>query len=418
MLESHPLRPGVLAELHARPFQLVGAPRRLLHAAFATDAAAVANDRAALAAWCRATGVTPPDADANFHRVEFPTGRLRWERHSEFTTYGWDVEPPASDPFGWPLSEPFPVGAGIPQPGPLVAAIDLALVAADGAPDPRTLFDPASLCLSHVRGAEIATDFRQDPRGFTRILVIDHGLGPAAAGALVQRLIEVEMYRSFALLGLPEAQRLSPIIGRIERELVAVAERMRATTGLEENASLLDALVALAAELEAESVRASYRFGATQAYEAIVTSRLEVIAETPVEGHATWRSFLDRRLAPAMRTCRSVAGRQADLAQKLARASNLLRTRVDVEMESQNRALLEGMSERARVQLRLQQTVEGLSVAAVSYYVLGLVGYLAKGAKDAGFVSFEPGIATAVALPVVVAGVWWTVRRVRGSNEG
>ena len=418
--EPHPMRAGMLAELHARPFQLVSAPRRILHMAFAADPAAVEADRAALAAWCRTTGVTAPEEGANFHRAEFPRARLRWERHTEFTTYSWDAEAPAGEPFASPLPEPSPVGAGIPPPGPLVVAIDLALIDAGRAGDIAGLFDPASLCLSSVRGgaAQIATDFRQDARGFTRIVVVDGGLGPAAAGALVQRLLEIETYRSFALLGLPEAQRLAPVVARIERDLVAVAERMRATTGLEQNASLLDALVALAAELEAEAVRSAYRFGATQAYEAIVASRLEVIAETPLEGSATWRSFLDRRLAPAMRTCRSVAGRQADLAEKLARAANLLRTRVDVEMQSQNKALLQGMSERARLQLRLQQTVEGLSVAAVSYYVLGLIGYLAKGAKDAGLIAFEPAVATAIALPAVVAGVWWTVQRIRRRHDG
>jgi uncharacterized membrane-anchored protein len=193
---------------------------------------------------------------------------------------------------------------------------------------------------------------------------------------------------------------------------------MRATTGLEGNASLLDALVALAAELESEGVRSAYRFGATQAYEAIVTSRLEVIDEARVDGCSTWRSFLDRRLAPAMRTCRSVAGRQAELSQKLSRAANLLRTRVDVEIQSQNKALLQGMSERARLQLRLQQTVEGLSVAAVSYYVLGLFGYLVRGARDGGLVGWDPNVAMAIALPAVLAGVWWTVRRIRRGHEG
>ncbi len=168
------------------------------------------------------------------------------------------------------------------------------------APDWQALFDPASLCVSHAAdgAATIATDFRQDARGYTRILVIDHALTPAVAGALVQRLLEVETYRCFALLGLPEAQRVGPIIGRIERELLSVAQRMKTATGLESNAALLDTLVAQAAELEAEAALSSFRFGATRAYEALVRSRLSVIGETPLEGHSTWAAFLDRRFAP------------------------------------------------------------------------------------------------------------------------
>jgi uncharacterized membrane-anchored protein len=416
---AHPLQRQVLDELHARPFQLVESPRRVLLHAFSTGSLAAADERAALVRWCAATGADSPEEGANFHRAVFPTGGLRWERHSEFSTYGWDVPAPGEEPFHWPLPQPTPVGGSVPAPGPLLLAIDLALVGeARLKPDWQALFDPASLCVSSAKdgAALIATDFRQDARGFTRILVVDRGLGPAAAGALVQRLLEVETYRCFALLGLPEAQRLAPVIGRIERELVAVAGRMKTATGLESNAALLDTLVALAAELEAEAVLSSFRFGATRAYEALVRSRLAVINEVPVEGHSTWAAFLDRRFAPAMRTCQTTSERQAELSQKLTRAANLLRTRVDIALEQQNRALLETMSERGRLQLRLQQTVEGLSIAAVSYYVLGLAGYLFKGGKDAGLLPFEPTVATAAVLPFVVIVMALLVRRIRRSH--
>jgi uncharacterized membrane-anchored protein len=124
-------------------------------------------------------------------------------------------------------------------------------------------------------------------------------------------------------------------------------------------------------------------------------------------------SFLARRLAPAMRTCQAIEDRQAMLSRKLARATTLLRTRVDVELEQQNRSLLQSMNRRARLQLRLQQTVEGLSVAAVSYYVVGLISYLAKAAKDAGLPVPSANIATGLAVPLVVLLIWWVVRRIR-----
>lgn len=415
----HPLRRQVLDELHARPFQMVETPRRILLHAFSTAELATSAERAALSAWCSATGAVRPDEGANFHRAVFPTARLRWERHSEFSTYGWDVPAPGEDPFHWPLPQPTPVGGAVAAPGALLVAIDLALMREEALPpDWQSLFDPASLCVSGAvdGAATIATDFRQDARGYTRILVIDHTLTPAAAGSLVQRLLEVETYRCFALLGLPEAQRMGPIISRIERELVAVAGRMKTATGLESNAALLDTLVAQAAELEAEAALSSFRFGATRAYEALVRARLAVIGEAPVEGHSTWAAFLDRRFAPAMRTCQTASDRQAELSQKLTRAANLLRTRVDIALEQQNRALLETMSERGRLQLRLQQTVEGLSIAAVSYYVLGLLGYLFKGGKDAGVLPFEPTVATAAVLPFVVLVMALVVRRIRSRH--
>ncbi|MEP4560876.1 MAG: DUF3422 domain-containing protein, partial [Nitratireductor sp.] len=175
---------------------------------------------------------------------------------------------------------------------------------------------------------------------------------------------------------------------------------------------LLDELTELAAELEADAAASLYRFGASRAYHGIVDERLAALGEEAVPGYDTWSGFLQRRVAPAMRTCRSIEERQANLSRKLARAATLLRTWVDVEVERQNRDLLGSMNRRAKLQLRLQQTVEGLSVAAVSYYVVGLAGYLAKGAADFGL-PLKPGHATAIAVMPVVLAVWWLVRRIR-----
>ncbi|MGL4974747.1 MAG: DUF3422 family protein, partial [Bosea sp. (in: a-proteobacteria)] len=225
-------------------------------------------------------------------------------------------------------------------------------------------------------------------------------------------------YRSFALLGLPEAQRVGPLVRHIEQELARIAQEMTATEGLAANEKLLDELTALAAALEAEAAMSAYRFGASRAYAEIVKQRLVVINEERIKGLPTFQSFLDRRMAPAMRTCNTIVERQADLSRKLTRAANLLRTRVDVELERQNRDLLAAMNNRARMQLRLQQTVEGLSVAAIGYYVVSLFGYIAKGAKDAGRLAIEPGVATALFVPVAILAVWWAVRRVRKRHGG
>ena len=180
----------------------------------------------------------------------------------------------------------------------------------------------------------------------------------------------------------------------------------------DETEKLLDEITGLAGELEADAASSLYRFGASRAYYEIVRDRLEALNEQPVTGYDTWDSFLERRVAPAMRTCRSVEERQANLSRKLSRAATLLRTKVDVAVERQNRDLLQSMNTRARLQLRLQQTVEGLSVAAVSYYVVGLIGYIAKGA-GLDRLGVSDSIVTAVAVPVVVIVLWLVVRRIR-----
>ena len=117
-----------------------------------------------------------------------------------------------------------------------------------------------------------------------------------------------------------------------------------------------------------------------------------------------------------MRTCRSIEERQANLSRKLARTTALLRSWVDLQLEQQNSELLQSMNRRAKLQLRLQQTVEGLSVAAVSYYVVGLVGYVAKAARDAGL-PVNPSLATGIAVPIVVLVIWLLVRRIRRGHK-
>lgn len=421
-LEPHRFRAAVLGEVHARPFTPIETPRRVLHFAFDTAAERGEADRAALVDFCTRRGLVAPKPSDKHHRVAFGSTALRWEQHSEFTTYTWELpaEGPAAGaaPFHPPASAiAAPMGL-VPQPGPVLAALDLHLLAG-GAESvaPERLFDRASLAVfeSGDGTALVATDFKSDPAGFGRILVLDRGLGPERAGALVQRVLEAETYRTLALLGLPEAQRLAPSVGRIEKRLAEVTEQMRSTEGLSANHRLLDDLTALAAELEAGGAASLFRFGASRAYNEIVQLRLHTIGERPVGGFPTWSSFLARRMAPAMRTCTTLEERQATLSTKLARAANLLRTRVDVELEQQNRALLQSMNERTRLQLRLQATVEGLSVAAISYYVIGLLGYVVKAAHEAGL-PVDPSYATAALVPVTVLTIWWVVRRIRRRN--
>jgi uncharacterized membrane-anchored protein len=420
-LEPHPLRASILGEVHARPFRALATPARVLHFGFDTAGERAHDDREALAALCERRGVTPPrPTDKHFHITFGGTG-LRWEQHSEFTTYTLELPAdPESAPFHpTPASLATPMTL-VPQPGPLLVAIDLHLMT--DKPDRLAVerhFNRPSLAVAENSDgtAVYATDFHADPEGFVRILVLDRGLGDERAGALVQRLLELETYRTLALLGLPKAHELAPSINRIERRLAELTHELQKSSSLADNNRLLDELTALAAELEAGAAGSLFRFGASRAYDDIVQTRLRIIGERKVGGLPTWSSFLARRMAPAIRTCVATEERQANLSRKLARAAQLLRTRVDVEVEQQNRDLLRSMNARTRMQLRLQATVEGLSVAAISYYVVGLFGYLVKGVHDAGW-PVEPTFATAIFVPIAVLGIWWTVRRIRHRHVG
>jgi len=414
-LSAHPLRAAVLGEVHARPFTPIETPRRVLHFAFATAGDAARRDRTALVQFCARRGLEPLKADAKHHRIAIGGVTLRWEQHSEFTTYTWELPAESDAPFHPPAVSLAAPMASLPQPGPVLVALDLHLIAdKEKKVAFERLFERASLAAAENSEGDalFATDFQPDAAGFVRILVLDRGLSPERAGALVQRLFELETYRTLALLALPEAQRLTPSVNRIEARLAEVTEEMRRTEQLVDNHRLLDELTELAAELEAGAAASMFRFGASRAYNEIVQLRLATIGERKIDGLPTWSSFLARRMAPALRTCATTEERQATLSQKLARTANLLRTRVDVDLEEQNRDLLKSMNERTRLQLRLQTTVEGLSVAAVSYYVVGLFGYLAKGAQDEGLPINIP-VATALFVPVAVVAIWFVVRRIR-----
>ncbi len=412
-LATHSLRDAALDEIHARPFHRHETPRRLLHFAFQINGEEAARDRAAMRTLCERNMFALPAVDGAYHRIIRPQFGLRWEQHSEFTTQTWDfavAKPLTIRPEG---ETPLPV-SDFWQPGPLLVALDLLLVDAKQAKGLAESFDETSLARSRTDDgtAEIWTDFKRDAKGFTRIVVVDHGMGPLQAGSIVQRLIEIETYRTLALLGLPEARRISPQVRQIEVTLARLIDESRRADGIADNRRLLQELTGLTADLEAISASVTYRFAASRAYDDIVFQRLGVLGDTQTGIYPTWQDFLARRMAPARRTLNAMQDRLQDLSRKLTRATTLLRTRVDVEQEQQNQELLKSMNERTRLQLRLQQTVEGLSVAAVSYYLVGLIYYVLQGFARKGIIA-DPIVFTAAAVPIVMFLVWWIVRRLK-----
>ncbi|MBO9197532.1 DUF3422 family protein [Rhizobium sp. 16-449-1b] len=405
-----PMRARALGEIHARPNVLVEEARLVLQFAFITDGG-FAVDHAVLSELSRTRGVAPPGRDASHHQIRWGTGTLRWERHSEFSTYFWEGALPHEFD---ERTVDHPFGSSFHPPGSLISAVRIEIRSRD--PDSDALlkhFDPTSLCHSTIRDgqAELITDFRQNADGLTRILVLDDRLSTASRSALVQRLLDIETYRTLAMMGLPIAQSLSPGLRRIEDGLTAITQEMK-TRDKAKNDALLNDLSELAAELEAGAALSLYRFGATRAYSEIVEERLRSLGENSVGGYETLGSFLEKRLAPAVRTCRSIEERQANLSRKLSRAAILLRSWIDLEIEQQNTSLLASMDHRAKLQLRLQHTVEGLSVAAVSYYVVGLVAYLAKGFEEISPI-IHASVLTSILVPVVIASVWMLMRSIR-----
>jgi uncharacterized membrane-anchored protein len=264
--------------------------------------------------------------------------------------------------------------------------------------------------------AEVHTDFAIHADGYSRVLVFTGDLTPRRLGRLMQRLIEIETYRMAALLGLPIAREAMGLLSRGEAELASLAGAIR-TAQRNEEPELLDRLTRLAGEVEGQYAATHSRFSASRAYFDLVNRRINDIAETRLEGMQTIKDFMERRLSPAMSTCDWAERRQQALSERISRMSSLLRTRVEIEQQQSSQALLASMNQRQDLQLKLQSTVEGLSVAAITYYIVGLVSYLAKGAQKLGW-PLAPESTAAVAIPFVALGVWWSIRRMHRKLAG
>ncbi|WP_126975790.1 DUF3422 family protein [Frigidibacter oleivorans] len=416
--DDHPQRYPLVSELHARPFPALAAPCEAAFLAIKEPADAANRDRARdhahLVALLSRHGASAPDAEVTHHAGTIGRHALKWESHTEFVTYS-AFSPGLSDrPFDPALAEVFPADWRAEAPGRRLAAV---LIRVDYLPDMGALegrlsgwFVPESLAVAaiHDGQAVIAGDFRIDPSGQMRFAVfVRPDTGPQRVGRIVQRLCEIETYRAMSMLGLPQARALNARLNGIDRRLLdLVADMSDEARPAEE---VLHGLLTVSAELEALAMRHAFRFGATAAYEAIVRERLDVLRETRLEGWQTFGEFFLRRYDPAMRTVASAERRLQRMAERATRAGELLQTRVDVERQAQNQDLLASMDRRAALQLRLQHTVEGLSVVAIGYYAVSLAAYaLAPLAKGAGI---GKEVLTAVLVPPVLLAVWWVIRR-------
>jgi len=435
---NHPQRVALAAEIHSRPPVRLEAPEAITHlAVHGRNEPLVAADKLGmqstlLADFCARFGVPPPAGNAKYFFHDFGRFRLKWECHTEFASFtvatATTTAPALSgaDPFARMPSSELPEDWLLSLKGRLIVATHIVLdqasaTAEEMAPKMRQLFDTNAIVgCGASQAAQVWTDFRIHPDGFARFIVLDAGLKSLQAGRLVQRLLEIETYRVMALLGLPVAQQAAPVLNDIESELASVTRDMVASQklgrneeqGMQDEQDLLQQITLLASRLEQLSVDDSYRFSASQAYFGLVMARIHELRERRIEGVPTIEEFMQRRLTPAMNTCTSTARRQEVLAERIANTNSLLRTRVGIRQERQNSQILESMNTRAAQQLRLQQAVEGLSVAAVSYYLVGLLGYVLKGAKAAGL-PVNPDIAIGVAVPLLALVVWMGLRALR-----
>lgn len=411
-------------EVHARPSARIRLPALVVLLAVYNHEVSREQECAHLRQLPGQEGLTVDDLQAHFLSLRLPGYTLKWERHTEFTRYTLVQPLPQAAALG--VVEPDLLShLVVPKewlaavPGRTFCAIAMGMVHGDLS-DPtaclqgaRQWLGPHSLVASLMGSfapVMVVTDFRLRDNGFEHVLVIaPSDISDMRAGRISQRLLELETYRLMALRGLPVAKMLGPELAQAEQQLAQITAALEQKSASDQ--AMLDTLISLAARVEKAMAEHVFRFSATRAYDDLVAQRIAELHETPIPGHQTIGEFMQRRLSPAMATVAATAQRLASLSERVSRASALLRTRVDIATEGQNQQLLEKLTRGQELQLRLQTTVEGLSIAAISYYVVSLLLYGAKALKSAG-VPIHPEMAAGALIPLVLWAVWRTIRRI------
>jgi uncharacterized membrane-anchored protein len=430
---DHPLRTALHEEVHARPPVALWPRDRILNQAFLLKG----MDRQQQLDWINAISERTkqpidPNHGQTFRIIELrPAPQriiIKWELHGEFSSISAiaqqkdliveapiktrpAIESEVNDLLGKLSIKPMHEAGGL-----RISAIDIAFedralfLAAD---EVAHLFSGNTLIGSTIltnQKAQLWTDLQIDQDGYISYLVPHAGIGSRQAGRVARRINEVEIYRMASMLAFPVAKSLSGPLRNAEAELSELSKQISTAQGQEgvaphQDGEFLETISTLASKIEEWISEHGLRFTAAEAYSQLAAKNLEELAEAPLPGVQTLSEFMERRFAPAMSTCSWTQRRLRELSDRISRTTQILRTRIEFVNERQTQELLASMDRRAKIQLRLQATVEGVSVLVLTYYAVSLIIYMAKGVKELGLMVPAELIGGASA-PIIAYGIY------------
>jgi len=275
-------------------------------------------------------------------------------------------------------------------------------------------------------GANVFMSFKSDrtnflSSGFRRVFIQNKNLRTRRTGRLLQRIVELETYQVLSLLGLPQVRQESLNLSSLEKQITEITKSVSRTTkkNLDKKSIKypdyqkdLNELSYVVAKIEEIDSSTNYRLSATAAYYKLVEQRITDLREDRLESFQTNNEFLSRRLQPAIRTSEAFSRRLESLATRAQRADNLVRTQIEMGVQIQNKDLLESMELRARAQLRLQETVESLSIVAITYYIVGLLSTLVDPINFDKFL-ISKAVFLALCVPIILVLIWFIAKMVR-----
>lgn len=388
------------------------------HGAMLQDAAQMQEAAAYLRGALPGYSHQPESGDRDYKIVRIRDAvQVKYERHTEFTDYTQIGTASGQTPFAQD-ADILPTDWMRALPGLQIAASKLCILPQD---DEQSVARAVAAMSAQTSSSTVAdgqariwADCRIQEDGYTRILVVDCGLPADRRARLVQRLLEIEDYRMLAMLGFVPAQSIMTSLRGMESQLQTLMTQVadsQANNDQSNGEEILHQLLGLAAQVQQHSTDHTFRFDASRAYFALVNKRTGQLREERIQGYQRLGYFLDRRLSPAMQTMEAVRGRLETLSDHIDRAASLIRTRVDLGLQRKSSHLLRSMNRRSAQQLRMQQTVEGLSLVAISYYSLGIVMHVAKAALDVG-IPVNPEMVTGLSAPLIIACVYWVIHRI------
>ena len=416
-MNKHPLQSHLFDELHNRPFPLLNSPSSVSHFVMLEP-----GDRSAelqhITSLAQRYSASLPALGASCYYQKLGGFEFRWERHTEFSSYMIILSQTGDLPFSETALSVLPEDWLDKLSGKMIGGEHIELRdSPSNSVDTRSLhpyFEGQSLMGSRVLDGKAAmwTSLRNYEDGFCRVLIHTESEDLCQCGRLVRSLMELSAYRNLTLIALPIARNLIPVVSSLEFRLAELTERLTDIGNFKGEKLLLKELSAFAAELERLISENNFRFAATEAYYQLTEDRLQELNEQPEANLRTLKEFHHRRFRPGFSTCQSVRTRMNDLSIRVNRSSSLLRTRVDLILESQNQDLLRSMDRRAQLQIRMQQTVEGLSIIAITHYTLSLLNSVLKG-LPAQLIPLSNEVVLAGAMPIFFAVAWLSIRRLR-----
>jgi uncharacterized membrane-anchored protein len=412
---EHPLRRWAVNEMHLRRFapvtdncEIYQAVRLIAPAERSLEDSWLLNNKPDFDDWRLAARYGAASKRSGIHFI--------WERHTEASTitliFPATADEVARGPFIRWLEE---------WPGGVVRATRVFVMpdiaSAEARLEPLGIAAQDMVCCDVNAGIRIWSDFGIHEDGYGRLVVSAGEVGDGERGRIIQRLQELGNYRNLALLGFPTVQEYGPKADQLELKLSDHARR--AALADEDDESLLDQLAALSSELELIRSETGFRLSATTAYAEVAADRLATLDVQPIANFQSLTDFTERRLVPASRTCSVFRQRLSDIAERISGVMHTLDVRIDSRIKTQNLGLMQSMERSTQLQFRLQTLVEGLSVIAAAYYLVGLIAFVAK-----GVVAFPSGSKSdifvgAITLPVILA-IYIFVRHLRHKvlNEG